>query len=151
MFVFGKRSFFIAVRTPILSNKKSVDNLSIVNAFTIQSGWLESNQRPHAPQTRTLTGLSYTPNCECKSSVLFLSLQGVADENLLFIGNNLAWGANFVRLRQRKCAKIGCPSSFFYNAFPQWKRGRTGSGNALLYMCHGFYSFENYLYPINFY
>ena len=26
-----------------------------------QSGWLDSNQRPHAPQTRTLTGLSYTP------------------------------------------------------------------------------------------
>ena len=36
------------------------------------SGWLDSNQRPHAPQTRTLTGLSYIPNCECKSKALFL-------------------------------------------------------------------------------
>ena len=25
------------------------------------------------PQTRTLTGLSYTPNCGCKSSALFLN------------------------------------------------------------------------------
>ena len=38
---------------------------SVVNK---QSGWLDSNQRPHAPQTRTLTGLSYIPNCECKST-----------------------------------------------------------------------------------
>ena len=41
-------------------NKKSIDNHQIINAF-YQSGWLDSNQRPHAPQTRTLTGLSYTP------------------------------------------------------------------------------------------
>jgi len=26
------------------------------------------NLRPHAPQTRTLTGLSYTPNCGCKGT-----------------------------------------------------------------------------------
>ena len=25
-----------------------------------------------SPQTRTLTGLSYTPNCGCKGSALFL-------------------------------------------------------------------------------
>ena len=35
------------------------------------SGGLDSNQRPHAPQTRTLTGLSYTPNCGCKGTVFF--------------------------------------------------------------------------------
>lgn len=42
------------------------------NHLSLQlSGWLDSNQRPHAPQTRTLTGLSYTPNCGCKGKALF--------------------------------------------------------------------------------
>ena len=52
--------------------RKRLDNRQIVKPF-LQSGWLDSNQRPHAPQTRTLTGLSYTPNCGCKSSALFLN------------------------------------------------------------------------------
>ena len=30
--------------------------------LTMVSGGLDSNQRPRAPQTCTLTGLSYTPN-----------------------------------------------------------------------------------------
>ena len=33
---------------------------------------VRSYQGPVACQTRTLTGLSYTPNCECKGSALFL-------------------------------------------------------------------------------
>ena len=40
--------------------QKNLDNLLIIKVLT-KSGWLDSNQRPHAPQTRTLTGLSYIP------------------------------------------------------------------------------------------
>ena len=41
---------------------KNLDNRLIIKVLT-KSGWLDSNQRPHAPQTRTLTGLSYIPLC----------------------------------------------------------------------------------------
>ncbi len=40
----------------------------------------DSNQRPHAPQTRTLTGLSYTPNCGCKGTAFF----GICKYSLYF-------------------------------------------------------------------
>ena len=39
--------------------------------LSIESGWLDSNQRPRAPQTCTLTGLSYIPNCGCKGMLYF--------------------------------------------------------------------------------
>ena len=61
-----------------LKKKETIENknafmLNIYNmkAKKTKSGWLDSNQRPHAPQTRTLTGLSYIPYCECKSSTFW--------------------------------------------------------------------------------
>ena len=42
--------------------------ISIVNIYFSDANIY---QRPHAPQTRTLTGLSYTPNCGCKGTALF--------------------------------------------------------------------------------
>jgi len=42
--------------TIVRLKQKSIDNHQIINAF-YQSGWLDSNQRPHAPQTRTLTSV----------------------------------------------------------------------------------------------
>ena len=43
------------------NKRKSLDNHWIIKAFRV-SGWKDSNLRPHAPQTCTLTGLSYTPS-----------------------------------------------------------------------------------------
>ena len=53
-------------RTPLLSGRglviKNERHFRRKTSRCNLSGWLDSNQRPHAPQTRTLTGLSYTPN-----------------------------------------------------------------------------------------
>ena len=58
-------------------NKKSIKNQNkslIPNASRNKSGRLDSNQRPRAPQTRTLTGLSYTPlNSAAKVWIYFIA------------------------------------------------------------------------------
>ena len=48
-----------------------------VNGWLSMSGWDDSNVRPHAPQTRTLTWLSYTPLVisNCKGKTFFLYMQ----------------------------------------------------------------------------
>ena len=49
---------------------KSIDNHQIINAFYCvgMTGFEPATSRP---QTCTLTGLSYIPNCACKSSAIF--------------------------------------------------------------------------------
>lgn len=39
---------------------------TLITIFLLVSGLLDSNQRPRAPQTCTLTGLSYAPNTVAK-------------------------------------------------------------------------------------
>ena len=59
-------------RTNIISFVRTKRNIrKVKEAVTKKGAKLDSNQRPHAPQTRTLTGLSYTPNCGCKGNALF--------------------------------------------------------------------------------
>ena len=53
---------------------KSKDLQAFVwNWIPTLSGWPDSNGRPHAPQTCTLTGLSYIPNAQFCANVLFIS------------------------------------------------------------------------------
>ena len=54
-----------------ISKKKEGVRLLHLTPSCSVSGWLDSNQRPHAPQTRTLTGLSYTPNLVSGAKVRF--------------------------------------------------------------------------------
>ena len=42
-------------------DKKTKSPAQLRGAFFSESGWRDSNSRPHAPQTCTLTGLSYIP------------------------------------------------------------------------------------------
>ena len=42
--------------------QKSIDNHQIINAF-YQSGWLDSNQRPHAPQSYPFISYIFISNC----------------------------------------------------------------------------------------
>ena len=50
-----------------------VSHLSCDKWLTMdRSGWQDLNLRPHAPQTRTLTGLSYTPLYAFRLSMLLL-------------------------------------------------------------------------------
>ena len=60
-----------------LITKRYLDN----QCLNFESGWLGSNQRPHAPQTRTLNQLSYTPilwrDLEAEASLSFASAKVV--------------------------------------------------------------------------
>ena len=42
--------------------QKKASTIIRLSMLSIESGRLDSNQRPRAPQTCTLTGLSYAPN-----------------------------------------------------------------------------------------
>ena len=71
-----------------LHKNKNLDNHLIIKVFS-RSGWLDSNQRPHAPQTRTLTGLSYIPSqtlsvCVCKGIMFFITVQAFCKLFLIF-------------------------------------------------------------------
>ena len=57
------------------SNERRQQTTKVCCLLSRKSGWLDSNQRPHAPQTRTLTGLSYIPNCGRKSMHYFVKNQ----------------------------------------------------------------------------
>ena len=62
-----------------LGRKKELSLSLTPSFFTSQGDWIR-NQRPR-PQTRTLTGLSYTPNCGCKVRLYF----EIANTSVIFI------------------------------------------------------------------
>ena len=53
-----------------LQKKKELSQRLNSFIFTSRGDWIRTSDHT-PPQTRTLTGLSYTPNCGCKGTALF--------------------------------------------------------------------------------
>ena len=56
----------------MLLKEKSIDNLAIINALSVV-GMTRFELATTRPPDAYSTGLSYIPNCGCKSSALFLN------------------------------------------------------------------------------
>ena len=60
-------------RKVVLKKEKGVELNALTPSISENnSKFLKISSLVPPPQTRTLTGLSYTPNCGCKGSALFL-------------------------------------------------------------------------------
>ena len=60
--------------------------------YSILSGWQDSNLRPHAPQTCTLTGLSYIPKNFCGAKIItFSQLMQINDKKNIPLLHETFW------------------------------------------------------------
>ena len=62
---------FLMTASANLHKNKKASTILRLSMLCVMSGWLDSNQRPHAPQTRTLTNWATSRNASAKVMRIF--------------------------------------------------------------------------------